>query len=235
MCIPDDAKVTSSAITNEAIGVESFYDDNQRLQQYSWGELRQRIADQHDSNVDWMDHVNEVIVGYIQKRNSGRDRVSFRTRENKVFRAVLSRAVQYKGGTQEFEMEVIESFPRMFPGDDRTSRLLIGLIFASRFRFMFIKRSADSHERKLNAASGPMFLAAARQLQRDIEHIEQEAAEFGLTRLELLIEDFGSSHEEVVRLFFTQWELAKGQLWAAITALIEGSGAERRTHGIRKF
>jgi hypothetical protein len=226
MRIPDDATVITNPSTNAAIGVESLYDENHHLKQYSWGELRQRIADWQDSNVDWMDHVNEVIIGYVRELNSGLESVSFRTRENKIFRAVLSRMVRYKSGAQEFEMELIESFPRAFRGDDRTSRLLIGLIFASRFRFVFLERSADSYDAKLNAASGPMFLAVARQLVRDIERTEQESAEFGLTRPELLIADFGPSHEEVVQLFFNQWKLAKDQLWAATTAFSKGSGTE---------
>lgn len=226
MRIPDDAAVITNPNTNAAIGVESLFDENQRLKQYSWGELRQRIADGQDGNDSWMDHVNEVIVGYVRELNNGLERVAFRTRENKIFRAVLARRVLYKSGAQEFEMELIESFPRAFQGDDRTSRLLVGLIFASRFRFMFLERSMDSYDAKLNAASGPMFLAVARQLVRDIERMEQESAEFGLTRPELLIADFGPSHEEVVTLFFDQWKLAKDQLWAAITAFSKGSGTE---------
>ena len=156
MHIPDDAAVITSPSTNAAIGVESLYDEDQRLKQHSWGELRQTIAAWQDSNLNWMDHVNEVIVGYSQNRLNGLDKVSFRTPESKVFRAVLSRVVRYKSGAQEFEMELIESFPRAFRGDDLTSRLLIGLIFASRFRFTFLERSSDSYDEKLKAVSGPI-------------------------------------------------------------------------------
>jgi hypothetical protein len=180
-----------------------------------------------------MDHVNEVIAGYLRNLNKGLDRVAFRTRENKIFRAILARVVRYKSGAQEFDVELIESFPRAFPGDDRTSRILVGLIFASRFRFMFLERSKDSYDARLNEASEDIFPAVARQLVRDIERMEQESAEYGLTRPELLVSDFGPSHEEVVKLFFTQWQLAKDQLGAAITAFSMGSGT--RAHVCTAF
>jgi hypothetical protein len=224
MRIPDDAKLITSSNTNAAIGVESLYDESQTLKQYTWGELRQRLANRQNGDVDWMDHVNEVIVGYVGELNTGLEKVSFRTRQNQIFRAVLSRVVRYKSGAQEFELELIESFPRAFRGNDRTS--LVGLIFASRFRFLFLEGSTDSYDAKLNAASGPMFPVVARQLIRDIERMEQESAEFGLTRPELLISDFGPAHEELVKFFFAQWKLAKDQLWTAITAFRNGSGTE---------
>ena len=74
MHIPDDAAVITSPSTNAAIGVESLYDEDQRLKQHSWGELRQTIAAWQDSNLNWMDHVNEVIVGYSQNRLNGLDK-----------------------------------------------------------------------------------------------------------------------------------------------------------------
>ena len=225
-CIPDTAAVTTSSSTNAAIGLESRYDEAQNLKQYSWGELRRKLGDEEGASVDWMDHINEVIVGYLREDSKGLERVSFRTRDNKVFRAVLSRVVRYKSGAQEFEMELIESFPRTFRGDDRTSRLLIGLIFASRFRFAFLEHSADSYASRLSSARGPLFAAAARQIVRDIDRMEQESSEFGLTRPELLIEDFGPSHEEAVKLFFAQWAKEKKQLYAAVVGLGQGQDSE---------
>jgi hypothetical protein len=56
--------------------------------------------------------------------------------------------------------------------------------------------------------------------------MEQESSEFGLTRPELLIEDFGPSHEEAVKLFFAQWAKEKKQLYAAVVGLGQGQDSE---------
>ena len=96
--------------------------------QITWGQLRQTLTRPGRPNIPWMDKLEINIALAAALKTSEPDDVTFRgSRDNRIYRAILTRHKLYKNGKRRFYVLLVDTFDRRFIGDRYTSLLLISL------------------------------------------------------------------------------------------------------------
>jgi hypothetical protein len=204
----------------------------------TWGEMRSILVSNNETST-WMDKVEDDILDAVHQRNLGSPEICFRAHDGQFYRPLLARQIIYGNGARTFSVIFVRTLPRKFVGDETTSALLIGLILASRFRFVFIESGRELLEKTLrDGMTDAEFQLACRQLLYDIERMEQESSEFGMNSPELLLHIFGPNNHEVVKAFYEIWLSARNTLFAVLKARLAAPSTVSRAsvrQEVKKF
>jgi len=183
--IPGRSTVTAMQDTFNLIGLSPDPDQNGEMRT-TWGEMRNILVSNNETS-SWMDKVEDDILDAVHQHNLRSPEISFRARDGQFYRPLLARQIIYGNGARKFSVIFVRTLPRKFVGDETTSALLIGLILASRFRFVFIESGQELLNKTLgDETTEPEFQLACRQLLYDVERMEQESSEFGMNSPDLL-------------------------------------------------
>ena len=124
---------------------------------------------------------------------------------------------------------LVETFDRRFVGDRDTSLLLTALMLASRWRFTFFERWSDTLKQFDNSRSDAEFIDSCRQLECNMEWMENEGAELGADDPEALVRAFGSQHKARVERFYDDFYTAKNKMKGQLPATFEVMDPQMRS------
>jgi hypothetical protein len=153
-------------------------------------------------------------------RGSGQDR--------RVYRALLNHHKIYRNGKRRFYILLVETFDRRFVGEPETSLLLTALMQASRWRFTFFEQWNVTVKQFDDDRSVADFIDACRQLEYNMEWIENEGLELGLQDPELLVQAFGHQHKARVQRFYEDFCSAKEKMKSRLPATLENLSPQTR-------
>jgi hypothetical protein len=230
--IPGDSIVEGTTLFFNILGLQFALNRNQ-APSTTWAVLNEKLKAVR-SNIPWLHKVETDVLRAIQSLTPSGDDVTFRAENGKIYSPILVRHRLYVNGDRRFVLLVVETLDRRFAGSQTSSLLLTALILASRWRFSYFEKWTDTVELIFgDATTIQNFTAACKQLVYNIEWIEHESAELGVSDPKLLIGAFGDQRRARVERFFEDWEKAKNYLFASLPPLdIEISAANRAS--IRK-
>ncbi len=212
--IPESSPVVGSSRAFDILGiVPPLSLDTQMAPQITWGELRQKLLQPGRANIPWMDKL-EVNIGLAADlRVPEADDVTFRgNRDNRIYRAILTRHKLFKNGKRRFFVLLVETFDRRFIGDRQTSMLLIGLTLASRWRFTFFERWRDTLAQFDPRRTDKEFPRNCRQLEYSMEWIENEGIELGADNQDAMIDAFGQENKARIQDYYRDFANAKAEM-----------------------
>jgi hypothetical protein len=197
----------------------------------TWGELRQALSRPERANIPWMDRLETNIRLAAALKAPQPDDVTFRGsgRDNRIYRAILTRHKLYKNGKRRFYILLVETFDRKFVGEPQTSLLLTALTLASRWRFTFFERWRDTLKQFDASRSDADFRDACRQLEYNMEWIENEGVELGADDLDAMVEAFGFQHKARVERFYSDFYEAKMKMKSRLPQTFNGLKPETRS------
>jgi len=197
--------------------------------QITWGQLRQTLTRPGRPNIPWMDKLEINIALAAALKTSEPDDVTFRgSRDNRIYRAILTRHKLYKNGKRRFYVLLVDTFDRRFIGDRYTSLLLISLILASRWRFTFFERWHEELTKYDPERSDREFQDACRQLEYNMDWMEHEGVELGADDMDAMVDAFGFENKARVQRFYSDYDTAKKKLNSQLPKTFEGLTPELR-------
>jgi len=229
--VPESAPVVGSSRAFDILGiVPPLSLDTQMAPQISWGELRQKLLQPGRANIPWMDKL-EVNIGLAADlRVPEADDVTFRgNRDNRIYRAILTRHKLFKNGKRRFFVLLVETFDRRFIGDRQTSMLLIALTLASRWRFTFFERWRETLAQFDAARTDKEFQRNCRQLEYTMEWIENEGIELGADNQDAMIDAFGQENKARIQDFYQDFANAKAEMKRHLPETFTEMTAQKRT------
>ena len=155
-----------------------------------------------------------------ERPGSGQDR--------RIFRAVLTRHKLYQNGKRRFYVLLAETFDRRFVGDPDTSLLLTALMLASRWRVTFFERWNETIKQFDSGRSDAEFSDACKQLEYNMEWIENEGVELGADNLDAMVHAFGDQHKARVERFYNDYFIAKDKMEKRFPQSFEKVSPEQR-------
>jgi hypothetical protein len=213
--IPPQSTVLGSSRSFEILGLNVPYSvGGGEVPHTTWGELRQALSTRGCANIPWMDRLETNIGLAAALRVPQPDDVTFRGngQDRRIYRAVLTRHKVYGNGTRRFYVLLDETFDRRFIGDPDTSLLLTALMLGSRWRFSFFERWNETLKQFDSSQSDAEFMDACKQLEYNIEWIENEGVELGANSPEAMERAFGVEHKARVERFFSDFYTARERL-----------------------
>jgi hypothetical protein len=197
----------------------------------TWEELRQSLSTRGRANIPWIDRLETNIRLATAGKKPQPDDVTFRGsgQDRRIYRAVLTRYKLYKNGKRRFYVLLVETFDRRFVGDPDTSLLLTALTLASRWRFTFFERWNETLEQFGSRRSDAEFLDACKQLEYNMEWIENEAVELGANNLDAMVHAFGDQQKARVERFYSDYYTAKDKMHSRLPGTFEKVSPEKRT------
>jgi len=196
---PSNFDTLAIEASDQTLAIFNILKDNQPN---TWGRLKDAYRQQGNYHIPWIVDIESAVVD-ILKGNAprvGMD-VTFRAlNSDQVFRPVPARYVKYLNGSTDMIVSLIPALPRKLPiVGVSSSLLLVGLFYAARFTHEFLSQTlpmqaSDVVEEKLDAE--------CQNLKRSIEIIENEAAEFGLTNPNVLVQAVGEPYVGTIKNFF---------------------------------
>jgi len=229
--IPANSPVVGSSRAFDILGiVPPLSLDAQMAPQITWGELRDKLLQPGRANIPWMDKL-EVNVGLAaDQRVPEADDVTFRgNRDNRIYRAILTRHKLFKNGKRRFFVLLVETFDRRFIGDRQTSMLLIALTLASRWRFTFFERWRETLAQFDAARTDKEFQRNCRQLEYTIEWIENEGIELGADDQDAMVDAFGLENKARIQDFYRDFANAKAEMKRHLPEAFVEMTAQART------
>lgn len=189
----------------------------------SWGELRDALSRPERANIPWMGRLETNICLAAGLRKPKPDDVTFRGsgEDRRIYRAILNHHKLYKNGKRRFYILLVETFDRRFVGDPNTSLLLTALMLASRWRFTFFERWNETLKRYDSSRSDAEFLDECRQLEYNMEWIENEGVELGADNMEAMVQAFGTEHKARVERFYSDFYKAKEEMKRRLPPVLE--------------
>ncbi|WP_374368577.1 toll/interleukin-1 receptor domain-containing protein [Dongia sp.] len=214
--IPGDSVVIGTTLFFDLLGL-SLPVSRTQAPMTTWETLRQLLNPGGQKVIPWMHKVEADIRTAAASLSLPSDDVTMRGRNGKVYRPILERHKLFVNGDRRFYLLFIEALDRRFVGVPQSSLLLTSLILASRWRFTYFEKWSDTITKVFGPEVPlPNFADACKQLLYNIEWIEHEAAQFGATDPQALIDAFGSEHKARVERFFSDWQKAKEALQASL-------------------
>ena len=156
------------------------------------------------------------------------DDVTFRGSDGRIYRSVLTRHKLYKNGKRRFYVLLVETFDRRFVGDPETSLLLTALMLASRWFFTFFERWDETLKQFGSSRPDEEFLDACKQLEYNMEWIENEGVELGADNLNAMVHAFGDQHKARVERFYSDYYTAKDKMKSRLPETFEKLSPEKR-------
>jgi hypothetical protein len=229
--IPPHSAVLGSSSAFKILGLNVPYSvGSSEVPQITWGELRQALSTAGHANIPWMDRLETNIRLAVALKVPQPDDVTFRGsgQDRRIYRAVLTRHKLYKNGKRRFYVLLVETFDRRFVGDPDTSLLLTALMLASRWRFTFFERWNETLKQFDNNRSDAEFLDACKQLEYNMEWIENEGVELGADNLDAMVHAFGVQHKARVERFYSDFYTAKNKMKSQFPQSFEKVSPEKR-------
>ena len=230
--IPPQSTVLGSSRAFEILGLNVPYSvGGSEAPRITWEELRQALSTPGRANVPWMDRLETNIRLAAALKKPQPDDVTFRGsgQDHRIYRAVLTRYKLYKNGKRRFYVLLVETFDRRFVGDPDTSLLLTALMLASRWRFTFFERWNETLEQFGGRHSDAEFLDACKQLEYNMEWIENEGVELGADNLDAMVHAFGDQQKARVKRFYSDYYTAKDKMQSRLPETFEKLSPEKRT------
>jgi len=213
--IPHQSTVIGSSRSFEILGLGVPYSvGGGEVPHTTWGELRQALSTPGRVNIPWMDRLETNISLAASLKVPQPDDVTFRGsgQDRRIYRAVLTRHKLYGNGKRRFYVLLVETFDRRFIGDPDTSLLLTALMLGSRWRFSFFERWNETLKQFDSSQSDAAFTDACKQLEYNMEWIENEGVELGAADLEAMVRAFGVDHKARIERFFSDFYIGKDKL-----------------------
>jgi hypothetical protein len=197
----------------------------------TWGELREALSRPERANIPWMDRVETNICLAAALKKPQPDDVTFRGsgQDRRIYRAILNHHKLYKNGKRRFYILLVETFDRRFVGDPDTSLLLTALMLASRWRFTFFERWHETLKKFDSSRSDAEFLDECRQLEYNMEWIENEGVELGADDMNAMVQAFGNEHKARVERFYYDFYDAKKKMKSRLPPTLEGVTRQMRS------
>jgi hypothetical protein len=196
----------------------------------SWGQLRKALTQPDRANIPWMDKLEVDIALAAASKAPRADDVTFRgRRDNRIYRAILTRHKLFMNGKRRFFVLLVETFDRRFVGDPQTSLLLVALTLASRWRFTFFERWHETLRQFDDSLSDEAFQDSCRQLEYNMEWMEHEGIELGADDMDAMVEAFGFANKARVQRFYTDWDRVKKELKSRLPQNFEDLKSDVRT------
>jgi hypothetical protein len=230
--IPGRSAVIGSSRAFEILGLNVPHSLAAREAPHTtWGELREALSRPEHANIPWMDRLETNIRLAAALKMPEPDDVTFRGhgQDRRVYRAILNHHKLYKNGKRRFYLLLVETFDRRFVGDPDTSLLLTALMLASRWRFTFFERWNDTLKQFDNSRSDAEFIDSCRQLEYNMEWMENEGAELGADDPEALVRAFGTQHKARVERFYEDFYTAKNKMKRRLPATFEVMNPQMRS------
>ncbi len=121
-----------------------------------------------------------------------------------------------------------ETFDRRFVGDQQTSMLLTALTLASRWRFTFFERWRETLRQFSDDRTDKEFQDACKQLEYNMEWMENEGVELGADDPDVLVNAFGFENKARVERFYTDFYTAKKLMKSQFPQSLDELKAEAR-------
>jgi hypothetical protein len=227
--IPENSALVGSSRAFEILGISPPLSlDANQAPQITWGQLRQTLSRPERANIPWIDKLETNIRRAAALKTPEPDDVTFRGRDGHIYRAILTRHKLYKNGKRRFYILLVETFDRRFVGDQQTSMLLTALTLASRWRFTFFERWHDTVKQFDADRSDKEFREACKQLEYNMEWMENEGVELGTDDPALLIDAFGFQNKARVESFYSEFYAAKKKMKSQFPQTFEELKPEMR-------
>jgi hypothetical protein len=230
--IPPESTLLGSSRAIDILGLNVPYSvGGGEAPRITWNELCQALATPGRANVPWLDRLETNIRLAAALKKTQPDDVTFRSsgQDRRIYRAVLTRHKLYNNGKRRFYVLLVETFDRRFIGDPDTSLLLTALMLASRWRFTFFERWNETLEQFGDRRSDAEFLDACKQLEYNMEWIENEGVEFGADNLDAMVRAFGDQQKARVERFYSDYYTAKDKMQSRFPKTFEKLSPEKRT------
>jgi hypothetical protein len=230
--IPPQSMVLGSSGAFDILGLKVPYSvGSGEAPRITWDELRQALSTRGRANVPWIDRLETNIRLAAALKTPAPDDVTFRGygQDRRIYRAVLTRYKLYKNGKRRFYVLLVETFDRRFVGDPDTSLLLTALLLASRWRFTFFERWNETLEQFDGRRSDAEFLDACKQLEYNMEWIENEGVELGTDNSDAMVHAFGNQQKARVERFYSDYYTAKDRMHRRLPKTFEKLSPEKRT------
>ncbi|MGJ7509693.1 toll/interleukin-1 receptor domain-containing protein [Variovorax sp. GT1P44] len=211
--IPPTAEVSGTYESLKLFGLQPPM-QQERLPRTTWQELREASTSPRNPNVLWMDKLQADIVNAANGRAVSAPEATLRSKSNeKIYRPILARHVEYFGGSRLFSVLFVETLPRQFMGRKNTSMLLAGLVLASRFRFAYLEDGEEVFAKLFgDGLSDEEFEANCTQLKYNLEQMSHEAADFGLLDNDTFVKAFGVENRAKAENFLKNWDETEKRL-----------------------
>lgn len=230
--IPPESTVLGSSRAIDILGLNVPYSvGGGEAPRITWNELRQALSTPGRANVPWLDRLETNIRLATALKKTQPDDVTFRSsgQDRRIYRAVLTRHKLYKNGKRRFYVLLVETFDRRFVGDPGTSLLLTALMLASRWRFTFFERWTETLEQFGDRRSDAEFRDACKQLEYNMEWIENEGVELGADNLDSMVRAFGDQQRARVERFYSDYYTARDKMQSRLPKTFEKLSPEKRT------
>jgi hypothetical protein len=202
--------------------------DSNQAPQITWGQLRQALSRPGHANIPWVDKLETNIRRAVALKTQEADDVTFRGKDGHIYRAILTRHKLYKNGKRRFYVLLVETFDRRFVGDSQTSMLLTALTLASRWRFTFFERWRETLKQFDADRSDQDFQDACKQLEYNMEWMENEGIELGADDPAVMIDAFGLDKRARVERFYKDFYDAKTKMKSHFPQTFEGLKSDKR-------
>jgi hypothetical protein len=219
--IPEESILIGTSRAFDILGLNLALSPNS-APQISWGDLRKTLLPQDRMNVPWMDKLETNVALAAALKVPEPEDVTFKGRDDKIYRAILTRYKLYVNGKRKFYVLLVETFDRRFIGDRRSSLLLIALTLASRWRFTFFEKWHDTLMKFDKSLSDQDFKDSCRQLEYNMEWMENEGVELGAADRKAMVEAFGFENKVRVERFYSDFAAAKASLKNALPVTFDG-------------
>ncbi len=225
--IPEGSILIGTSRAFDILGLNLALSPNS-APQISWGELRKALLPPDRINVPWMDKLETNVALAAALKVPEPEDVTFKGRDDRIYRAILTRHKLYMNGKRKFFVLLVETFDRRFIGDPRSSLLLIALTLASRWRFTFFEKWRDTLMKFDKSLSDQEFKDSCRQLEYNMEWMENEGVELGADDQKAMVEAFGFENKARVERFYSDFAAAKATLKGELPLTFEGLTPEIR-------
>jgi hypothetical protein len=209
--IPDEAVVRG---TYESLGLLGLMPARieGKLPETTWRAVRDVQGTKYRAVPSWMERLEKDMVNAANQMALDGVEATFASRDQRIFRTILSRHILYESGNHKFEVLFVQTLPRQFLGKTNTSMMLAGLVLASRFRFAYLEEPESVAARFADSLALDQFEANCWQLRYDLDRSQHEAIEFGLMDPLIFVKAFGEQNRALAEKLLAQSAASRDQL-----------------------
>ena len=202
--------------------------EGEQLPTATWTDVKAACTSPFSARILWIERLERDMLNAANGRTLDQSEATFLSK-GKTYRAILCRHIRQWDGTHRFGIVFVETLPRQFIGDQNTSFILAGLVVASRFRFAYLEQPERIKAQFADTLSDAEFDGSYRQFLYDLERMQHEAMELGLTDHTAFILAFGPSRRGVAEGFLKEWREARQEFDAAIPSPATPVDAQTRS------
>lgn len=201
--------------------------EGEQLPTAAWADVRAACRSPYSGRALWIERLERDMLNAAGGRALCDSEATFLSK-TKTYRAILFRHLRHWDGTHRFGIVFVETLPRQFIGDQNTSLILAGLVVASRFRFAYLEQPERITAQFDDALSDSEFDGNYRQFLYDLERMQHESMELGLTDPMAFLNAFGPSRRGIAEGFLAAWKEARQALDAGLPPTLTGAESRAR-------